>query len=95
MRPPGYPVWTGNEPCRNTDPDIFFPDHEPARERVAIIKSICARCASKHPCSAWAIEHEKQGWWGGLSPLERDAIRRSRNIIVSDPSEGMTLRRGG
>lgn len=89
--PPRYPEWTGSEPCRSTDPDAFFP--EPGRIYVpeGLIKMICQECPSRVACGEWGIWHEREGWWGGLSPRERRDIRRRRNITMSAPEARMII----
>ena len=74
-----YPAYTGDEPCRATDPEVFFLELF-SPYYVKTLRSICEDCPIKGPCAEYAIEHEIEGFWGGLTPAERDRIRRRRNI---------------
>ena len=78
---PSYPRFTGSEPCRSTDPEIFYPDtFSPSHH--ALVKQICEWCPMREPCAEWAIAYEHDGYWGGLSAAERRKIRRQRGIVI-------------
>ena len=80
-KPPSYPRFTGKEPCRSTDPEVFFPDvFAPAHART--VKEICEWCPMREPCAEWGIWYEQEGYWGGLSPADRRRIRRQRGIVI-------------
>lgn len=54
--------------CRETDPEIFFPDGDSARAA----KATCMRCEVRTECLNWALDrHERFGIWGGLTEHER------------------------
>ncbi|NGN63873.1 WhiB family transcriptional regulator [Streptomyces sp. A7024] len=63
--------------CAEVDPELFFP--EPGDWRSShLAKGICAVCPVKDLCLAGALErNEHFGIFGGLSPKERDELRRS------------------
>jgi hypothetical protein len=84
-----YPHFSGNEPCRSTDPDAFFPTGHFAPRLVADLREICEFCPMKSPCAQWAIHHERFGFWGGLTPKER-ARFRARYGILFEPSFQIT-----
>jgi WhiB family redox-sensing transcriptional regulator len=48
----------------------------------ALGKTICSGCSVRQQCLEWAVRHEAHGLWGGMTPRERMAIRRKRNIIL-------------
>lgn len=79
--PPKYPRYSGKEPCRSTDPEAFYPEVA-NKSHMDTLKEICMFCPSREPCAEYAIWFEAEGFWGGLSPLERRAIRRKRNIVI-------------
>ena len=80
-QPPSYPRFTGSEPCRSTDPEIFYPEtFSPNGD--ALIKEICEWCPMREPCGEWGIWYERDGYWGGLRPTERSTIRRQRGIVI-------------
>lgn len=75
--------WQSRAACRGLDSAVFFhPENERGRRRHRRdeqAKTICARCPVRRACleSAMTID-EPYGVWGGLSPDERDQLRRAR-----------------
>lgn len=59
--------------CADADPDVFFPRDG---QSTLPAKRICAFCPEKLPCLTWALQHENQGVWAGLTPDERYRLRR-------------------
>jgi hypothetical protein len=82
-----YPEWTGDEPCRQIDPDWFFPSsfHAIRSKEKDLLQEICNSCPSREPCLMWAIRHEVHGWWAGTTPYERDTLRRHMGIRLETP----------
>ena len=85
-----------NPLCAQVDPEIFFPDDEdddriPTRRVVANqstydeAKVVCKACDHIIECAEYAIRHEPQGFWGGLSPYQRRTARRRLNIRLENP----------
>ena len=65
-------------PCREVDPELFFPvlgdKYEEARE-------VCQTCPLVQPCGQWAIDtNERFGMWGALTPEERSTQRWLRAL---------------
>jgi WhiB family redox-sensing transcriptional regulator len=81
--------WLDLAACRQVDPEIFFPISTTgaAIGQVHEAQAICARCPVATACLDWAqrmgLGH---GVWGGTTPEERRALRRS------DPRQGMVGR---
>lgn len=81
--------WEFDEPlCAEVGTEIFFArdaeDGRPASNAsYAEAKKICASCVHKIECADWGIKNEKHGVWGGLTPVDRDRIRRKLNILVT------------
>lgn len=65
-----------NALCRQTDPDLFFPDsHRTAQIKQA--KIICRACEHELPCAAFALRNRiEDGIWGGITPEDRRAYWR-------------------
>lgn len=60
--------------CREIDGDLWFPD---LGESLREAKAVCGRCPVRAECLDYALAHnEVFGVWGGLSVLERQALRR-------------------
>lgn len=69
--------WVEEGLCRETDPDLFFPEKgDPRAARDA--KEICTWCPVRTACANWALEsRELHGIWGGLSPRDREKLWRA------------------
>jgi WhiB family redox-sensing transcriptional regulator len=90
----GYPgeVPGATMPCKDYDPDIFFPTQEgvsagspiPSTEALLAIQ-VCKGCKVAQVCLWFAIENrERYGIWGGENTASRDHIaRRSINPLRS------------
>jgi len=66
----------GTQLCTSYSTDIFYPE-EYEEADVAQAKSICNDCWIKDKCLAFALStKEKEGVWGGTTPIERKRIRR-------------------
>ena len=77
--------------CREVGTEFFFTEEDNERDIsvYALGKTICSGCLVRRECLEWAVKHEAHGLWGGMTPRERMAIRRERNInleqiLVSD-----------
>lgn len=80
--------WQEHGACVGTDPDqwydlVDYPDMLLSRSTEGL-RSICARCPVQPQCLEWALNHENFGMWGGLTPKERQKVRRDRGIILRD-----------
>ena len=64
--------------CVETHPDIFFPE----KGQVAYVRAareICGGCPVRELCLGYALVNDVRfGVWGGLTPVERWRLRRSR-----------------
>lgn len=68
--------WRQQAACRGADTSVFFPDSD---EDARAAKAICATCAVREPCLAFALANrQEQGVWGGLTETERRRVRRRR-----------------
>jgi WhiB family redox-sensing transcriptional regulator len=75
--------WRLSAACRELDPDLFFPigSAGPAVTQIAEAKRICLTCPVRKPCLDWAIRHyQDHGIWGGLTEVERQALRSAINV---------------
>ncbi len=71
--------WRANAACRNEDPELFFPlgDSGPALMQIQDAKAVCNTCDVVNDCLTWALDSgQDSGIWGGMSEMERRAIRR-------------------
>lgn len=77
LQAPGpRPDWFDQANCLGVDADLFFP---PRGESTREAKAVCAGCAIRPRCLAYALSHnERFGVWGGKSERERKQLRRQR-----------------
>jgi hypothetical protein len=81
--------WTFNQPlCAEVGVEFFYLEDKDDRSVVVsvgdytVAKQICKSCIHSTECADWAIKHESFGFWGGLTPQERNVIRRRKGINV-------------
>lgn len=82
-----YPDFT-NAKCKEIGLEFFFPEVSAVPEETKMVKRLCNSCPVLELCREWGLHHERHGIWGGLSPLQRKAIRKTRNIIVKEIISG-------
>jgi hypothetical protein len=83
--------------CAGMDGDMFYDDmiaSESAKEygrytstapkQHAMLRRVCANCPVKVECADFAIKHERFGFWGGLTAMERHSIRSMNNILLEE-----------
>jgi WhiB family redox-sensing transcriptional regulator len=79
-----------NADCASLDVNIFFakdpdePGYRNADSEYTEAKKICIGCNYRVECADWGIKNEIHGMWGGMSPRERQKIRRLSGIKVAD-----------
>ena len=72
------PNWRAYAACRDTDPELFFPDGDIrfARAQVKAAKLICRGCPVSATCLSLALASgQEAGIWGGLTEDERRRLR--------------------
>ena len=90
-----YPAFDGDEPCRQVDPELFYPSSFNAvtKQTRALMDSLCNDCHMREPCLMWALNHESEGFWAGTTPPDREKIRRKLKIKLQLPVIASTERR--
>lgn len=71
--------WRERRECRDSDPEIFFPedadDDLERRARTIQAKSVCARCDVREMCLDFALRNgDDAGIFGGLDADERQPL---------------------
>lgn len=76
--------------CREVGTEFFYTseDNQTDTSIYSFARKICAGCRVREACLEWGVKHEEHGMWGGLTPRERQAIRKSRNIILEQIRTG-------
>jgi WhiB family redox-sensing transcriptional regulator len=84
------PKFFENAECASLDVNIFFakdpdePGYRNADSEYAEAKKVCMGCQHRVECAEWGIKNEIHGMWGGMTPRERQKLRRIRGLKVSD-----------
>lgn len=76
-------------PCHGHHTLFWEDEHipDPAQTQADAIKQLCDGCPFQADCADWGIRHERHGWWGGLSEVERKTIRARRGIRLQPPQK--------
>ena len=75
------PSWMAFGRCAETDPDLWFPE-KGGGTRAA--KAVCRSCGVRNLCLTYALETgQTHGIWGGMSPEERQRLRRQQASPVT------------
>ena len=80
------PDWREEAACRDTDPELFFPDDgiRSARAQVKMAKLICRGCPVSAACLSWALASGLEaGVGGGLTDGERHRLHRRGFLSTS------------
>ncbi len=84
---PRRPDWWDHASCAGVGPRFFFPekDVDGGTAAASDAKWWCRACPVKSECLEHALtNNEKEGVWGGLSSLERRALRRVRALEAQE-----------
>ena len=73
------PKWNGTEACLIVEDLDFFFSEFPLD--IALAKDICAECPMIEACRAYAMKHENNGVWGGLSADDRFKLRGNKEAV--------------
>lgn len=66
-------AWMDGGLCRQTDPELFYPEKGHSAEPA---KAVCRGCPVRAECLTYALAaDERWGIWGATTDDERDAIR--------------------
>lgn len=80
--------WMKQAECKGMPIDIFYVEED---EPTDDAKAICRRCPVIKDCREYALLHEREGFWGGLSEAERRSVRRKKKIRVTEYRSGSLL----
>lgn len=63
--------------CRGVGSDIFYiENNNEARTYMPTIRRMCGGCPILSECSSYAVWNEMHGVWAGMTPTERQLVRR-------------------
>ena len=80
--PPGD--WASYANCLGLPSSWFFPekgDSEGSQGNHEV-RAVCAACCVREECLEYAMTppRDSTGWWGGMSPRERNRLARKRRL---------------
>lgn len=83
-----------NPSCASVGVELFYRDLDSMESNSTTeqnqVISTCKTCPCAVECADWGIAKERWGIWGGLTPRERERIRRKRRRS-GELSKGSTL----
>ena len=71
--------WMENAPCRDTDPEMFFPvgTTGASLEQINRAVAICSVCLAADECLNFALHTNQEfGVWGGYAEDDRRRLRK-------------------
>jgi WhiB family redox-sensing transcriptional regulator len=74
LNEPARPDWRHRALCRDVDPEIFFPEGDPAAADAA--RAVCSTCTVRTSCLREGVR-EPYGVRAGLTEDERDPLARA------------------
>ena len=70
--------WKKRAACTGKPYDWFYTDPQGDYGRG---RAVCTHCPVQSDCLTYALEiGDEQGLWGGMSPTQRDRIRRGLKV---------------
>ena len=81
--------WQDDAACREYPGDFWYAEKHKAGAQQLLRegKAICAECPVRAECLEYAvINNERYGVWGGLSPRQRQPLRRGRIDVRTCPT---------
>lgn len=79
-----------NAPCTEVGVNAFFAqDYDDPHSNGTTdsqfrdAKKVCSTCEYKTDCALWGIANETHGVWGGLTPKERNRMKKQGNMRLS------------
>lgn len=81
-------AWMEDAACAQIGPGLFYVGEKAQAREYDAARSVCNTCPVKVDCLEFALEvDDRHGMWGGLSPQEREKVRKQRGLHrVSDHS---------
>ena len=73
------PEWMKSARCRETDPEIFYPERGSGATVATQAYRICAGCEVRVQCLQYAVDNKEVfGIWGGLNEKARRKLKRKK-----------------
>ncbi len=76
---------TSKAACKGHDITVFFPTITPNNRQKEVLdkaRNICENCEVVKGCLDYSLHYEPIGFWGGATEVEREALRRRRQISL-------------
>lgn len=81
--------------CRGEDILLFYPDSRSMRNMTKLKATrFCKDCKVRQGCLDYALRFEPLGIWGGTNEVERELMRRQKDInLPAERSQSDSVRR--
>ena len=83
--------------CRGKDITLFYPNLPPRHRKphqTETARQICQECKVVDGCLEYSLHFEPLGLWGGKNEVEREILRRQKNIhLPADRKSSHSVRR--
>lgn len=74
------PKFKNRPSCEGTDTEMWFARNGDY-ENKPMLRRICGGCPARSECYEYALEWQVDGWWANTTFMERERLRKERNII--------------
>lgn len=74
-------AWMEDAACAQIGPGLFYVGEKAQAREYDAARSVCNTCTVQAECLEFALEvDDRHGMWGGLSPQEREKVRKQRGL---------------
>lgn len=76
---------TSKAACKGQDITVFFPTIAPNNRQKEVLdkaRHICEQCEVIDGCLEYSLHYEPLGFWGGRTEVEREVLRRRKQISL-------------
>lgn len=74
--PMELPDLGGDGPCRDLDPELFFPGESLEDARAQELLPLCTGCPVNTECLEFALSRDEYGIWAATTRVQRRRLRR-------------------
>lgn len=82
-------TWMRHGACDGVETNLFFSDLDEIPSAQAVI--LCHTCPVRTDCLQHALENDEDGYWGGTTRAQRDAILSGRHRVKCPHCSGRDL----
>ena len=72
--------------CHATDLESFYRSDPGTKTVNKLLHRICSNCPIMQECGDYAVKHERHGYWGGMTALQRRSVRNAKGMVLDEAS---------